>query len=151
LIKRRLTWSVGQISRASTAREIETRAAQGESSVWYAYRTRRADLITISWQRRGRLNKNITCFGGADPRLDASTSHVRLSVDARFRGSEVEWNGASSDSLPLGRRGEHARLIAHLRRAGRWAGLLPSPTGDWWSGCDRREAKGKQLSSLVSC
>lgn len=28
----------------------------------------------------------------------------------RFRGSEVEWNGPATNSLPLGRRGEHAAL-----------------------------------------
>ena len=166
------TVHVRRISTTCTERERATRQKQGarlpyhaasaESSVPRVYgrvvlaRAGRRDLITISWAKKERLNKNITCFGDADP-VGVGTSGVpRPSVcPRRFRGSEVEWNGPATDSLPLGRRGEQRRLIAHLPWAGRGAEPVPSPAADWSraraSGVKRKENNYNRPSVLDTC
>jgi len=97
--------------------------------------------------KEGRLNKNITCFDGADPASVSSRPRtVRLSVAfapvSRFR-SGVEWTGDRVASTWSPRRAR--RLIAHLLRAGRWAEPVPSPAADW----SRLEARGKTI--IIAC
>jgi len=94
------TWSDGLARRIWRGRQGDRNqseppsyhAARADSSVrvWAsvvgAYSP--GDLITISWQRTGRLNKNITCLVSADPE---SSSHGRLSVHAGF--AVQKWSG----------------------------------------------------------
>ena len=83
----------------------------------------RDGLITISWKRTERLNKNITCLVSADPAGSVSSgSHGRLVRRSGAGFAVQKWSGMTRRRrFPLGRRGEHcvaAPYRAHLSWAG---------------------------------